>query len=125
MYYNTSIYLDPKTQDYVNLNGQIANRNQILTEIYLRLAMPQKKYMYAKDNSTGSLLYTLANQRGSVNKTQLAQIVANALKPMVEQGKIIIKEIKIPRLVLGNITIEINGTDTSGEQIHFILDKVI
>lgn len=109
----------------MNLNGQIANRNQILTEIYLRLAMPQKKYMYAKDNSTGSLLYTLANQRGSVNKTQLAQIVANALKPMVEQGKIIIKEIKIPRLVLGNITIEINGTDTSGEQIHFILDKVI
>jgi phage gp46-like protein len=116
MYYNTSIYLDPVTCDYVNLNGQIANRNQILTEIYLRLAIPQKKYMYAKDNTTGSLLYTLANQRGVVNKTQLAQIVANALKPMVEQGKIVIKEIKIPRLVLSNITIEINGTDTSGEQ---------
>ena len=81
--------------------------------------------MYAKDPTIGSLLYSLSNQRGTINKTQLAQIVANALKPMVEQRKITIQEIKIPRLVLGNISIEINCTDTSGEQIHFVLNAVI
>ena len=59
MYYNTSIYLDPDTQDYVNLNGQIENKNQVVTEIYLRLTIPQKKYMYAKDPTIGSLLYSL------------------------------------------------------------------
>lgn len=125
MYYNTSIYLDPDTQDYVNLNGQIENKNQVVTEIYLRVTIPQKKYMYAKDPTIGSLLYSLSNQRGTINKTQLAQIVANSLKPMVEQRKITIQEIRIPRLVLGNISIEINCTDTSGEQIHFVLNAVI
>lgn len=125
MFYNTSIYLDPKTQDYINLNGQIENKNQVVTEIYLRLTIPQKKYMYAKDSTIGSLLYKLENQRSSVNKTQLAQIVANSLKPMVEQKKIVIQEIKIPRFVLGNVSIEVNCTDTSGEQIHFVLDTVI
>ncbi|MBP9741918.1 MAG: hypothetical protein KBD37_01020 [Burkholderiales bacterium] len=125
MFYNTSIYLDPATQDYVNLNGQIENKNQVVTEIYLRLTIPQKQYMYTKDPTIGSLLYKLQNQRGAINKTQLAQIVADALKPMVEQRKITIQEIKIPRLVLGNISIEVNCTDVSGEQIHFILNAVI
>jgi phage gp46-like protein len=125
MFYNTSIYLDPATQDYANLNGQIENKNQVVTEIYLRLTIPQKKYMYAKDPSIGSLLYRFSNQRGSINKTQLAQVVANSLQPMVEQGTLTIQEIKIPRLVLGNIVIEINCTDKSGEQIHFVLNSVI
>lgn len=125
MYYNTSIYLNPETKDYVNLNGQIENKNQVLTEIYLRLTIPQKKYIYAKDPTIGSLLYSLSNQRGTVNKTQLSQTVANALKPMVEQRKITIQTIKIPRLVLGNISIEINCTDTSGEQINFRLEAII
>ncbi|MCE3267802.1 MAG: hypothetical protein K0R49_54 [Burkholderiales bacterium] len=125
MFYNTSIYIDPITHDYANLNGQIENRNQIVTEIYLRLMIPQKKYMYAQDSTIGSLLYSLSNKRGAVNKTQLSQIVEDALKPMVEQQKIIIQSIKIPRLVLRNISIEVNCTDTSGEQIHFVLNAVI
>ena len=125
MYYNSSTYIDPKTRDYNNLNGQIENRNQILTEIYLRLKIPQKKYLYAKDPTCGSLLHTLKNKRGSINKTQLAQIVADALKPLVEQRRITIEDIRIPRLVLGNISIEIDCTDTSGEQLYFVLNAVI
>lgn len=125
MFNNTSIYLDPQTQDYVNLNGQIANKNQALTEIYLRLMIPQQKYLYAKGAEVGSQLYKLSNQRGTVNKTQLAQIIAEALKPMLEQGRLSIQEIKIPHLVLGNISLEINCTDSSGEQIHFALNTVI
>lgn len=125
MYYNTTIYIDPNTKDYVNLNGQIENKNQVITEIYLRLVIPQKKYMYSKDSTIGSMLYTLSDKRGVVNKTQLAQIVADALKPMVEQRKITAPEIKIPRFVLGNISIEVNCVDVSGEDIHFVLNAVI
>ena len=126
MYKNSSIYLDPKTQDYVNLNGQIENRNQILTEIYLRLTIPKRKYLYAKnDPDCGSLLYTIKNARGTINKTQVAQLVADALKPLVEQGKIKIKDIRVPFLVLGSFTVEVDCTDNSGEQIHFVLNPVI
>lgn len=125
MYYNTNIYLDPETKDYVNLNGQIENRNQILSEIYLRLTIPQKKYLYAKDPTLGSQLYNLDKERGTINKTQLAQIIANALKPMVEQRKITIQEIKIPRLVLNHVSIEVYCLDSSGEEVHFTLNAVI
>jgi phage gp46-like protein len=124
MYYNTSIYIDPKTKDYKNLNGQIENQNAVLTEIYMRLMIPKDKYIYG-NKKVGSLIYTIANKRGIINKTKVEEYVADALKPMVIAGKITIQDIRIPKLILNNVKIEIDCTDVSGEPIYFVLDAII
>lgn len=123
---NTSLYINPETKDYVNLNGQIENTGDIETEMYLRLTIPKRSYMYARNNpSLGSTLYQLDNTRGRVNKTQLKQIIELALQPMITARKINNLQIQIPRLVLGNVSIVIDCLDISGAPVHFVLNAII
>lgn len=122
---NISIKIDTKTQDYVPLNGQIANSNQLECQIYQLLLTPRTRWLYAPTDQYGSDLYTILNQRQRVTKTQILEIVTRALQPITSTGEFTITNLSVPILTLGTINIKIEGVDSSGNQIHFDVDALV
>lgn len=122
---NSSIIIDSITQDYVQLNGQIANGNSLECRIYQLLRTPVTQWLYAPTATYGSQFNSLKNSRQRLNKTQVAQFIINALEPLTASGDLIITSILIPVLTIGTVTVEILGIDNQGNSIKYVVNPLI
>lgn len=79
-------YIEPSTQDYVLSNGNIENRNALITLSYMRLCCPRGSWIYNTD--FGNPLQTDILSRTVLNRKALQQQVRIALQDMVTLGYI-------------------------------------
>lgn len=122
---NISITLNPKTRDYVPLNGQIQNSNQLECQIYQLLMTPQTKWLYAPNAQYGSFLSTLLNQRQTITKNKIIELVTTALLPITSTGEFTLSSLTVPVFTLGTVLISIEGVDSSGNPVLFSIDPLI
>jgi len=121
---NTSILIDTTTQDYINVNGQIGNGNNLQCRIYQLLATPQNQWLYAPTKNYGSQLANIAATRQKFSKNQVVQFVQDALTPLTSTGDLIINSIQIPIFTLGALIINILATDNQGQDIKFTVNPL-
>lgn len=122
---NISITIDTVTKDYIPLNGQIQNSNQLEAQIYQLIQTPKTKWLYAPDSNYGSDFYTLLNQRQRLSKSQILQLVTSALDPLTSTGELTLTSLTVPVLTLGTVNIDIEGVDSSGEKVKFTINPLI
>lgn len=120
-----SIQIDTTTQDYVNLNGQIANTNSLQCRMYQLLKTQRSKWLYAPTAAYGSELSSLEGRRGIVNKTQLTQIILSGLESLTVSKDLVITNIEIPTITFGSASINIYGIDNEGQGVHFVLPPLL
>lgn len=116
--------IDPQTRDYLNLNGQIAQGNPLITEITTRLRTPLNTWILLPEfiASFGSKLYTLSNRRGNYTSSEVNNMVAQALQPMVQEQRISVLSLTSDTSLDYKITIYITVKDTMGEVVHFPIE---
>lgn len=82
-----NIQIDPKTRDYVVVDGVPVPSDRILEATYYALMIPQGKWIYGNSDQ-GSMLHTLQNQkrRQSIDQ-EFAAIASEAIdRQLVQKG---------------------------------------
>lgn len=64
-----NLQIDPKTRDYVMVNGSPVPSDRIFEKAYIALMIPQNKWLYGQVGQ-GSFLYLLQNQKNSPSTAQ-------------------------------------------------------
>lgn len=78
-----NLQIDPKTKDYVMVNGSPVASDRVLEACYFALLIPQGKWLYGQVGQ-GSLLYTLQNQKKAASVEQtFAAFASDAIKRQV------------------------------------------
>jgi hypothetical protein len=77
-----SPYIDPTTEDYILLNGNIENQNALLTLAYMRLKTPRGKWPY--NTLFGNQLQIEIPNTAALDRKILQQQVKLALQDMVQ-----------------------------------------
>ena len=81
---NYSILVDSVTQDYVEIDGNIANALSTETMMYIRLATPRLGWMYsAGDFTYGSNMYRYTSTRSAATPQLIEKDIFITLEPMV------------------------------------------
>ena len=81
-----SPYIDPATGDYVLVNGNILNKNAILTQMTFALKCPKGQYI--DDPTFGSEIQARVGTGFVTNKRTLELDATNALNFLVSDGTI-------------------------------------
>lgn len=118
-------YIDPTTKDYVLSNGNIENRNALLTLSYMRLKCPRGSWIY--DREFGNPLAVNLLDRNNLNRKTLQQQVRKALEDMVTLGYIRDLVVITQRISFENRQVDflITMIDNLDERITFTWSQVI
>lgn len=79
--------IDPKTGDYLMVNGAPVDDPSLIYPAYYRLKTKRTKWLYAPDTSYGSDLYTIKKRFNPNDVNPVSNIAEVALQPMVEDGR--------------------------------------
>jgi phage gp46-like protein len=75
--------INPKTGDYVMVNGAPVDDPSLIYPAYYRVKAERTRWLYAPDTNWGSDLYTVKKRFTSNEVNPLTNIVKRALQPMV------------------------------------------
>jgi phage gp46-like protein len=79
--------VDPKTGDYVMVNGAPQETDSLLPPAYRRLKTKRGKWLYAPDSKYGSNLYTIKKLGNAISSGLIDTTVVDALLPMITDGR--------------------------------------
>lgn len=79
--------MDPQKKDYVMVNGAPQETNSLTIPAYIRLKVKRTQWMYAPNNQYGSDFYLIKKRKTSQDATQLENIAAKALQPILDDGR--------------------------------------
>lgn len=97
--------INPLTGDYVMSKGAPEQSNSLLLPAYYRLKTKRQQWMYAPDLNYGSDYYTVKKRPANATNSRLEQIGANALQPIVDDGR------------ASEITVEVTGNSRHNSEM--------
>lgn len=118
-------FVNPATRDYVLSNGNIENKNAILTLSYMRLRCPRGSWIYNTDFGNPLLVNLLGST--DLNRKTLQQQVRVALQDMVTLGYVKDLVVITTRIVVSERRVEflITMIDNLNEKITFPWSMVV
>lgn len=81
--------LDPKTGDYVTVNGDAVQDTSLDVPIYIRLKTHRQGWLYAPDRFYGSTLFKNQKHNTTVGKSAVENTIFKALTPIVNDGRMV------------------------------------
>jgi phage gp46-like protein len=79
--------IDPKTGDYVMLNGAPTEDESLIYPAYYRLKIKRTQWLYAPDTFYGSDFYTVKKHFRPNEMNSLSDIALKALQPIEDDGR--------------------------------------
>ena len=118
-------FVNPATRDYVLSNGNIENKNAILTLSYMRLRCPRGSWIYNTDFGNPLLVNLLGST--DLNRKTLQQQVRVALQDMVTLGYVKDLVVITTRIIVSERRVEflITMIDNLNEKITFPWSMVV
>ena len=107
--------INPLTGDYVLNGGAPTQTNSLQLPAYYRLKIKRKKWMYAPSDDYGSDYYTVVKRPASNSNSLLETIGANALQPIVDDGRASSIEVQVVENVRHGSGLQVTITDSSGQ----------
>lgn len=107
--------INPDTGDYVLENGKPVETNSLQMPAYFRLKIKRQSWMYAPDDKYGSDYFTVKKRPTSNSNARMESIGANALQPLIDDGRASEIELTTTQNVRNATGLEVKITDASGE----------
>lgn len=118
--------LDPKTGDYIMVNGQPQETNHLTVAAYIRLKAPRQGlrrrdgtpggWMYAPDSKWGSNFWAKRGTRISTQQTtEIEQVAAIALQPLADDGRASQIDLSIVASAIGALGLKAVITETNDQ----------
>lgn len=108
-----SPFINAQTQDYDIMNGKIVFANELATEAYSRIVTPLNSYPF--DLTFGCEIPNWVNTRKIVNAQDITNAVENALRPMIEQGRVLTISTTVNSIKINSIQFTVDITDTNNK----------
>lgn len=110
-------YVDFNTHDYVLLNGNIENRDILITMMYFRLQCPYGTYIW--DKKFGNKLQLVVGNTGVTNKKTMENCNYSALSDMVSGGYITNLSVICTYYDFKKASFDIRAASAQGQPISF------
>lgn len=82
-----NLQLDPKTGDYIIVNGRPVEDNTLNTPCYIRLKAKRTKWLYAPDTKWGSDFYLFHKRHIIADDSAMLAVGARALQPLIDNNR--------------------------------------
>lgn len=115
------IYIDSKTGDYTLQNGEIVNKNALLTRAYMYLSCVKGTCIY--DPTIGIDLPI--NSKANLTKNQFIQAIQKALQPLVADGSVTTMLVEILSAIAGKYIAQITLVDHNRQPLTFTWSSII
>ena len=79
--------IDPKTGDYLQVNGAPVDDPSLIYPAFYRLKIKRTQWLYAPDTKYGSYLYTIKKRFNPNDVNPVANIARVALQPIIDDGR--------------------------------------
>jgi phage gp46-like protein len=102
--------IDPSSGDYVMTNGAPVDSPDLKMPSYYRLKIKRQQWLYAPDAKYGSDYYKVLKNFTTKPQTQLEQIGARALQPIVDDGRATAIDVTVTGVGRNAVSLELDVT---------------
>lgn len=106
--------VDPKTGDYIMVNGSPKETVSLTIPAYYRLKSRRGRWLHAPDAEYGSEFYLLKSKQANRKPAQVEDVAARAMQPIVDDGRADTIEVSTSVAGRGYIQLESKIFDATG-----------